>query len=57
MYTIATPVIYGTAIFARINGKLRLIGTPVCKPNVIGPMEFRIDRNTVVNLPLLRKVN
>ncbi len=53
----ATPVIYGTALFARVEGKLKLIGNIVSKPDAIGPMQVWVDRGTVMNLPLLRKVN
>ena len=54
MINYVTPVIYGTAIFARVNGKLRLVGTPVTKHNVIAPFQMWLDRNTIVNVPLLR---
>lgn len=53
----ATPEIYGTAIFARYEGKLYLVGTPVAKPNFIGPWQHWVKDNIVVNIPLLRKVN
>lgn len=58
MHKVATPVVYGTALFARVDGKLHLIGTPVSLHKVIGPFSHSIrNTNITVHFPLLRLVN
>jgi len=58
MHKIATPVVYGTSLWARVDGKLYLIGTPVSRHKVIGPFSHSIrNTNIVVHFPLLRLVN
>jgi hypothetical protein len=58
MHKVATPVVYGTSLWARVDGKLYLIGTPVSRHKVIAPMTLTIrNTNIVVHFPLLRLVN
>lgn len=52
-----TPaVMFGTAIFAKIDGKYHLIGTPTSKRPRIGPMDLTTVEGVTVTLPALRRV-